>query len=352
MVRHKVRHKIRHTLVAASMAATLGCSAEFGGRCTTAAECSADRVCLQGYCLPPKAQGPDDGVPDDGGATDRGADDGGRFDSALSGDDGGGPDADLMIPLCAPGADGIPAYDANRGHRACPDAHTIALWRFDDGFTALGRDGNAGPALEGDPDRDAVQIVDPGLGEGSARFTGQRDPRFEVTDDDMLRNAAPMTVELWVLIEGFVGADRSLVGNLDVTGGGRGGWEVFVRAIEGQGYAFGAAVPVLGGGPMAPDDATTDLVADDRIVPPGRWTHVALVVGPDPNEQQVTFYIDGVASARTGIALLRGAGGAFRLGARRNLDTHYFQGRLDEVRLSDVAREVEDIQKAVMNRPL
>lgn len=340
-----VRHTLRHTLVAASMAASLACSAEFGGRCTTPAECSADRICLQGYCLPPEAQGPDDGVPDDSGPSDRGTGDGG-------GGDDGGRDADGATSLCAPGADGIPAYDANHGHRACPDAHTIALWRFDDGFAALGRDGNPGPALERAPDNDAVQVVDPGLGEGSARFTGQRDPRFEVAADDMLRNSAPLTAEMWVLIEGFTGADRSLVGNIDVTGGGRGGWEVFVRAVEGQGYVFGASVPVLGGGPGTPDDATTDLVADDRVVLPGRWTHLALVVGPEPNEQQVTFYIDGVASERTGIAVLRGAGGAFRLGARRNLDTHYFQGRLDEVRLSDVARGVDDIQKAVMNRPL
>lgn len=344
MVRHSVRHKISHTLVAASMAATLGCSAEFGGRCTTGAECSADRICLQGYCLPPEAQGPDDGVPDDSGPPD----DGGRMDSTVSGTDGGGPDADLTLALCAPGADGIPAYDANRGHRACPDAHTIALWRFDDGFTALGRGGNSGPPLEREPDRDAAQIVDPGIGDGSARFTGQRDPRFEVADDDMLRNSAPLTAEMWVLIEGFVGADRSLVGNIDVTGGGRGGWEVFVRAVEGQGYVFGAAVPLLGGA----EDTTIDLVADDRVVPPSRWTHVAVVVGPDPTEDQVKLYIDGVASENTGIAVLRGRGEAFRLGARRNVDTHYFQGRLDEVRLSDVAREVDDIQKAVMNRPL
>jgi hypothetical protein len=344
-LRHTVSHQLRHALVAASMAATLGCSAEFGGRCTTADECSADRICLQGYCLPPEAQGPDDGVPDDGGATDRGAgdDDGG--------DDAGRGDADLTPSLCAPGADGIPAYDANRGHRVCPDARTIALWRFDDGFTALGRDDRSGPPLAGVPDNDAVQIVDPGLGEGSARFTGQRDPAFAVADDDMLRNAAPLTAELWVLIEGFTGADRSLVGNIDVTGNGRGGWEVFVRAIPGQGYAFGAAVPVIMGGDV-PDDATLDLVADDRVVLPGRWTHVALVVGPDAGDEQVKLYIDGVASDRTGPAVLRGRGGAFRLGARRNLDTHYFQGRLDEVRLSDVARDVGDMQKAAANRPL
>ncbi|MEZ4432502.1 MAG: LamG domain-containing protein [bacterium] len=323
--------------------AALGCSAEFGGRCETAADCDEGEICLQSYCLPPEAQGPDDGVPDDAAPPDDGggpAD--GEPDGGLDLDVDLGPDATPTAPLCAPGADGIPAYDPAYGHRACPDAHTIALWRLDTDFAALGRDGAPGPALDRDPDGDAVQLVAPGVGDGSARFTGQRDPRFLVADSDPLRDELPLTLELWVLIEGFQGADRSLAGNLDSTGRGRGGWELFVRAIDGQRYVFGAGVPGFG------EDVTLDLVADDRVVAPNTWVHVALV-GPGSGEP-VQIYVDGVASERSTGALI-GDGEAFRLGARRDTDTHYFQGRLDEVRLSDVARSAEDLAAAAANRP-
>lgn len=329
--------RLKTALLAVGATAALGCSAEFGGRCETAAECSDDRICIQGYCLPPDSQGPDDGVPDDAAPPD----DGGRIDQDPAAVDAE-PDAAPTAPLCAPGADGIPAYDPAYGHRACPDAHTIALWRLDTDFAALGPDGAAGPGLDREPNRDAVQLVAPGVGAGSARFTGQRDPEFVVAGNDALREVFPLTVELWVMIEGFQGADRALVGNLDNTGRGRGGWEFFVRAIDGQRYVFGAGVPGFGEG------TTLDLIADDRVVAPNVWVHVALV-GPGGGEP-VRIFVDGVASVNdTGTLLSEGE--AFRLGARRESNAHYFQGRLDEVRLSAVARSPEDIAAAAANRP-
>lgn len=339
--------------LAAALAASLGgCSAEFGGRCEVDDDCGETQVCTQGYCLPDDVEaGPDDGVPDDVGPMA----DGGRIDLEPVSDgaplDAGGedlgPDAEIDMappPLC-PAADGvIPAYDVAQGHRACPDEATVALWRFDGDFDALGPNGEPGPARAGMPRRQAVQLVDEGIG-GAARFVGDmgQETRFVLAGEEGLRNETPLSVELWARLDGFDGGDRPLMSSVDISGMNRGGWELFVRRA-GEAYIFGA-----GAANLFSEGERVSFVADDRPFEAGRWVHLAVIARGGING--VSLYIDGERSDREGTAAFGRYDDPFRFGERSAEGGPRYPGLLDEVRVSSVPRSPDDFAAAAANPP-
>lgn len=308
--------RVRRLLASLALAAPLalaGCSAEFGGRCAETAECGDERICIQGYCLPPDS-------PDrfnDGGA-----------------DAGPGADGSTGTGCDAPGP--TPAYDD--ALRPCADESTAALWRFDDSFEARVPAGSVVVSLAGTPNADWVK-VDPegGVFGGAAVFAGGGDPELVMTEP--VRVTLPLTIELWARASGQDGDSRTLVGNLELDESPEiaGGFELTVDQTgrDPNLYQFGLAYAELRN--RRQFEAAATFVVDT-------WVHLAAVIEADGT---VKLYVDGVEQVFDPIPAA-GAGRDLVFG-RRAEDTGQarpYPGALDEVRLSTIARSADALRRA------
>lgn len=327
--------------LAAALAASLaGCSAEFGGRCEVDDDCSETQVCTQGYCLPDDVEaGPDDGVPDDMGPMSDGAvpDGGPAGDVGPTGDTG-------SAALCDPVDGVIPAYDPAFGHRVCPDEQTVALWRFEGDFEAVGPNGEAGPALAEGRDRDAVVIEAGGFGR-AARFVGdaQRVVGFGV-EGDAPYNDHPMTIEMWVRFVAFDDDYQVLMSTLDVEGNGRGGLSLYISR-DGERYFFGAA-----GASRQAQGRLIAATATDLPLTPGAWTHVATRSRSD-NVNGLEVYVNGERSDNRTWGWLGSSTMPLRFGEANADEGPRYEGMIDEVRISRAERSRDDLRASAANPP-
>lgn len=305
-------------LTLAALAALAGCTAEFGGRCAAADECDPDRICLQGYCLPPSAAGPDGEAPD-GEASDGDVPDG-------EAPDGG----DAPPRTCDPPAGvEVPAWD--EALRPCADGATVALWRFDDGFEAtvpIDRD-----PLQRSEDvvADRVRIDGGGLFGGAAAFDGAGDPNLDMVDT--IRSSGPLTIELWLRLDGEGQQFRGLVSNLDEGRGRRGGFELFAHAIDGEPRSYRLAFAWSGSQYHWTDARFTN----------GTWAHLAATLD---EENRLTLFVDGqgqpfdvvpIGDDPTNLRIGRGM--------RIFNDLRPVRGAIDELRISSIARDPADIAR-------
>jgi len=204
---------------------------------------------------------------------------------------------------------------------ACADEFTVALWRFDRDFDALAPQGVEAPIRNRDPS-DAVEIRgDQGASNGAAWFDGGDDPRFRM--EDPLWPGGPFTVELWVWLEGHDGSARALLSNVRWDGSGRGGFELLVAPI-GDAYQLIFSVP----GP-----ADRDLVIADAAFDAERWVHIAVTY--DGTDSLWTF-VDGAAQQ---LPLPELMANPARLRFGHTIDRRRFPGAIDEVRISNIARD-------------
>ncbi|MCA9540276.1 MAG: LamG domain-containing protein [Myxococcales bacterium] len=271
-----------------------GCSADFGGRCTENDECAASEACTQGYCLPA------DQVPDMGVAPAR----------------------------CGPGD----AWDAHGV--PCPDEATLALWRFDDGFTPIAGPGQTAPTLtEGDP-IGVLRVDAPAFAGGAAEFFGDSGQQYGHSGS--VRAAPPFTVELWV--RPGAAADnrhRALISNVQRDGDAnrRGGFSVIIDQIEDNDPTRYRA-----GFEWTEGRGTTE-VYSDAVLPRGVWGHVAVVV----DAGRLHIVVNG-EDAEFDAPNLPDRGADLQLGRIADDRDRQFVGLLDEVRLSNSAREVSALQ--------
>lgn len=313
--------------LAAALAALAGCTDEFGGRCATADECDEDRICLQGYCLPPEAAedaGPDGGEP----PSDRGRPPSDRGEPP--------PDLGLAPTTCDPPTGPVPAYDD--ALRPCVDDATIALWRFDDGFEAAVPSDSDPLNRSGDVASDRVRIGD-GVFGGAAVFDGRGDPNLDV--DDPVRGAGPMTVELWLRISAEGQAFRGVLGNLRQRGGRVGGFEIFVNEADDDPLSYR-----LGFGWRT--DGYHQTEARFRV---DTWTHLAATLD---ESNRLTLYVDGQPQRFDAVPLGdEPTGLRFGRGITILFDIRAFPGAIDEVRISNVVREPTELARvaAGVTRP-
>lgn len=293
----------------AALPVLAGCTAEFGGRCATADECDEDRICLQGYCLPPEAAedaGPDGGEPpSDGGEPPA--------------DGGEPPELGLARATCDPPTGPVPAYDD--ALRPCVDDATIALWRFDDDFEAAVPPDSDPLTRSGDVSGDRVRI-DGGVFGGAAVFDGGGDPNLDL--DSAVRAEGPMTVELWLRIPSEGQAFRGVLGNLQQRGGETGGFEIFVNESDGA-YRLGFGW------------RSDRFHETDARFPADTWTHLAATLDAS---NALVLYVDGQPQRFDPIPLGDTPRGLrFGRGIRTFLGDRPFPGAIDEVRISSVARD-------------
>ena len=205
------------------------------------------------------------------------------------------------------------------------DEHTVLLYTFETGagktvkdLSGKGNDGELmGPKWgEGNPD-------------GGLVFEGNGPRDFvEIPDSESLDGTEGLTVEMWMYLEawstaGGTGATKELAYKV----GPRSDKKVLIRMTTGA-LAWGAAV-----------------VAGKTDVPLKKWTHIAGTYDAKSGEGKI--YIDGVLDGEGKIGgeivpnndvlwLGRGAG-------------PFLHGRMDEVRISNIARSQQEIQE-LMNK--
>ncbi len=205
------------------------------------------------------------------------------------------------------------------------DKHTVLLYTFETGAGKVVKD------LSGN--KNDGELMGPQWGEGNlggGLVFGGNGPRdfVEIPDSDSLDLAEGLSVEMWMYLDawstaGGTGATKELAYKV----GPRSDKKVLIRMTTGA-LAWGAAV-----------------VAGKTDVPLKKWTHIAGTYDAKSGEGKI--YIDGVLDGEGKIGgdivpnndvlwLGRGAG-------------PFLEGRMDEVRISNIARTQQEIQE-LMNK--
>lgn len=205
------------------------------------------------------------------------------------------------------------------------DEHTVLLYTFESGAGKTVKD------LSGN--KNDGELMGPKWGEGNpggGLAFGGNGPRdfVEVPDSESLDLVEGLTVEMWLYLEawstaGGTGATKETTYKV----GPRSDKKVLIRMTTDK-HAWGAAV-----------------AAGKTDMPLKKWTHIAGTY--DAKSGDAKIYIDGVLDGEGKIGgnitpnddvlwLGRGAG-------------PFLQGRMDEVRISNVARSEQEIQE-LMNK--
>ena len=205
------------------------------------------------------------------------------------------------------------------------DEHTVLLYTFESGTGKVVKDLSE--------HKNDGELMGPKWGEGNpggGLVFGGNAPRdfVEIPDSDSLDLTEGLTVEMWLYLEawstaGGTGATKELAYKV----GPRSDKKVLIRMTT-DAQAWGAAV-----------------VAGKTDMPLKKWTHIAGTY--DAKSGEAKIYIDGVLDGdgkingeivpNTDVLWLgRGAG-------------PFLEGRMDEVRISNIARPQQEIQE-LMNK--
>ena len=201
------------------------------------------------------------------------------------------------------------------------DEHTVLLYTFESGTGKVVKDLSE--------HKNDGELMGPKWGEGNpggGLVFGGNAPRdfVEIPDSESLDLIEGLTVEMWLYLEawstaGGTGATKELAYKV----GPRSDKKVLIRMTTGA-QAWGAAV-----------------VAGKTDMPLKKWTHIAGTY--DAKSGEAKIYIDGVLDGEGKIGgeivpntdvlwLGRGAG-------------PFLEGRMDEVRISNIARSQQEIQE-------
>lgn len=205
------------------------------------------------------------------------------------------------------------------------DEHTVLLYAFESGAGKVVKDLSE--------HKNDGELMGPKWGDGnpgSGLVFGGNGPRdfVEIPDSDSLDLVEGLTVEMWLYLEawstaGGTGATKETTYKV----GPRSDKKVLIRMTTDK-HAWGAAV-----------------AAGKTDMPLKKWTHIAATY--DAKSGDAKIYINGVLDGEGNIGgnitpnddvlwLGRGAG-------------PFLQGRMDEVRISNIARSEQEIQE-LMNK--
>ncbi len=205
------------------------------------------------------------------------------------------------------------------------DEHTVALYTFEAGTGKIVKD-LSGNTNDG-------ELMGPDWGEGNPGgglvFEGNGPRDFvEIPDSDSLDLVEGLTVEMWIYLNGWSTAGGTgVTKELAYKVGSRSDKKVLIRMTT-EAQAWGDAV-----------------VAGKTDMPLKKWVHIAGTYDGKSGEGKI--YIDGVLDGDGKIGgnivpnndvlwLGRGAG-------------PFLDGRMDEVRISNIARSEQEIQE-LMNK--
>ncbi|MBP8040425.1 MAG: T9SS type A sorting domain-containing protein [Bacteroidales bacterium] len=161
------------------------------------------------------------------------------------------------------------------------------------------------------------------LHNNSMYFTGSSYLEASSANDPDISLTGPMTVEAWIYPL-TTGAAQTIV---DLTQGG-GGYKLTMNAA-------GKIAWIMGG------NIGTSVLA----LTPGRWYHIAVICGtPSSGSQTAYIYINGIMDAGYNYNQLTLNTGKLRIGTSSS-GTDYFNGFIDEVRISNYSKTQVEIQR-------
>jgi hypothetical protein len=284
-----------------------------------------------------------------GGGYDGGA---GTSGTANTGGGGGGGGYRNTGPICGAGGSGgsgivIVRYPTNPKittdyQELAADENTAGLWHMNEASGTTTVSDSTGNSITGTSS--SSTNVAAGLLENARTFNGTTD---EINLGTALQPSFPITMEAWVYVNslstelGVVNTDYRTVGS----GFHSGAW----MNITTSGtilLAFGSNVNCTSTG--------RNTLTSTNTVSVGKWYHVAGVLR---GASDMSIYINGqdAGGAYTGTAttMVYGGKGA-AIGLQNGCgggSNRYFNGTIDEARISRVARTPEDIRLAASRRP-
>ena len=161
------------------------------------------------------------------------------------------------------------------------------------------------------------------LHNNSMYFTGSSYLEASTANDPDISLTGPMTVEAWIYPIA-IGTAQTIV---DLTQGG-GGYTLKINTAGEIAWSMGSTV------------GTSDLV-----LTPGKWYHIAVVCGtPASVTQTAHIFINGTMDAGYNFNQLTLNTGKLRIGTNSG-STDYFNGFIDEVRISNYSKTQAEIQR-------
>jgi len=204
------------------------------------------------------------------------------------------------------------------------DGHTVGLWHMNNSWNDSSKNGHNGTA-QGTP----TFSTPAKLGSHSGSFDADTD-YVSISDSDQFTLSGDYTVEVWINPDNIADDSKGIVGTY--TGGSNG----FIFALRNNSTN---ELSFWGGGTWA--------YSGHEIKEDGEWKHVAYTRSGTTG----IFYVDG-KSVKTVTATAGTNGGALHLGAGGTSWASYrFDGLIDEVRISNIARTPEEIKLAAQRRP-
>ncbi|MFP4249974.1 MAG: LamG-like jellyroll fold domain-containing protein [Armatimonadota bacterium] len=199
------------------------------------------------------------------------------------------------------------------------DEHTLLLYHFDNEGARIvdsGPLGLHGTVVEGE-ERAAVAEVQRVEGvSGRALSLGEREAVLPAQTPDELRGMDQLTVELWFRTTSEDQSHRQRLVQY---------WEHYLISVfEGRRLM----------GHIYDQDATNHILRGGATIMPDRWYHTALTW----DGERAKLWLNGreLADVRMSGTVNAAAGGELRLGSPGN---DWFEGAIDELRISSVARE-------------
>jgi hypothetical protein len=231
------------------------------------------------------------------------------------------------------GSGSTPLIDLG-AHQISTDEHTVALWHMDervDNTCSGGADAcdASGNGHHGTFNGTAAFSTSSRVGNSATDLTATTD-YISAPDSTEFTLSGNYTIEAWI--------------NNDVQGNA---WKAIVGTYNLEGFIF--ALDNTANNELAFWDGTNAawLYSGKNIPEDGTWKHVAYV-------KQSTvgiFYVNGIETARVSAGAVTDGGALHIGGGGTSWTTQRLDGRIDEVRISDIARTAEEIRASAQRNP-
>ncbi|MFZ2026353.1 MAG: LamG domain-containing protein [Microgenomates group bacterium] len=213
------------------------------------------------------------------------------------------------------------------------DANTVGLWHMNEASgNVLDSSGNG---ITGTPT--GTTVVAGKMGNGRS-FNGTTN-YIEFGDVTILDQALQGTISVWIKPNSLPTASdyNSIIAKADFAAAGN---AFFIRLGGAEGIRFAVR-----------DAASNQINCDTITFPPvGEWT---LVTGVFTNNQCHVYFNDDlkVSSSVTSFTGIQNTTTTLRIGSSNYASELFFDGLIDEVRISNIARSLEDIKASASRRP-
>jgi len=221
------------------------------------------------------------------------------------------------------------------------DVHTVGLWRMNESSgNTLDSSGNG---YTGTPT--GTTVVSGQKGFGNARsFNGSGD--YVALGDIMNGLQFPITIEAWTYQSQLCSAACTIFHSDDP--------DTDTGNYYGFSFAIGTSNNLAAGfynGVSAGPDGRRSASSSNGVVPTNQWNHVAAIIS-GPND--VTFFVNGQQApttySGTATTIVHNSNPA-KIGRNTRYGLTYFNGIIDEIRVSDVARTPDEIATNALRRP-